>query len=268
MTQALSILSEETKVIVFRVFDEVGCNERAAIWGRVANLIEISPVLFLCSLFDKDMWYSAYLEVNRLDSENERSEPEASQMSDLNFGGLTLAKQTFIRLMIESHKIDKLISLPMRLPFSLLEHVMENSRIDLDKKQEILALISIVWGMPETFEKCDQKTCGTNPTYNAIAHTYKNVPTELLPSFREVSPQIDKEGEETKVKYHIIRPRFSEPAPSKMSNSPDADSFLEIHSHTVQPQPYAPIDEASIKPKRLEFASPHISSGSPGLYRR
>lgn len=217
------------------------------------------------------MWFSAYLEVNRLDLEGKDS---------------ALAKSSYVKLMIESKKIDKLLSLPLDMPLVLLEGVLESTSIAIIQKREIMTLASIVMSDAEQFDRVYKEDTNYATSFAAIARTYENslhkmqifnkgrsiksnsgrVPTSNKPE--EIhNPFVP--GSTLQHSYRVkdlISPdrqvanptqleesKLSDLASSKHSNSPGGESFIEIRSPQGELQHFTPMDERSIRPKRLEF---------------
>jgi hypothetical protein len=228
MTQALPILSKETKVLAFRVFYELECLEQAVIWSRVANLITVVPKLTLSVLIQNDMWCSAFLEVDRVNTDE--------------------ATSCFVKLMIETHRLQTLVSLPLKLSCKFLETVLKETGMEERRRKEVLGLMSIVVGRPDQFKGYNSLPVKASLPYDAVAEVYDRAQEgqAILPCPLSTS--------KPPLEYHVIRPRFSEPLPSKDdSSSSHSESFKEFHSKTLQPQLLSPISTSSIKPKRLNF---------------
>mmetsp|Transcript_18214 Transcript_18214/g.32643 ORF Transcript_18214/g.32643 Transcript_18214/m.32643 type:complete len:223 (-) Transcript_18214:2170-2838(-) len=221
----------------------------------------------MSSLHKKGMWYSNFLEVNRLETELKKFQADGVSNPELLGTELQKAKNYFVKLMVLQKMIKQLVSLPMTLPLDLIHKVVaESELLDESAKQELMALISIVLGLPDQFKAFDSRTSHSNLQYTSIAETYKHATDTHMSSLQGVDQALFQRSAFVPKQYHIIKPRFSEPAPSKMSSSPEGESLFEVHSNPV-PTHLTPLDESSLKPKKLEFTSPHLTAGSPGQLR-
>jgi hypothetical protein len=220
------------------VFEELDCGDKAMIWGKVANLVETAPELLLCSLFSKGLWFSAFLEVDRAESQT--------------------AKSCFVRLMVEQKKLKELVSLPLKISAEAFEEAVTNAVEDVDKRTELLSLLKVVVYGPTELHERGSNEC-TSPSYKAITEVLRLAQEEPLD--QSATDYFKYQGTPALISaLYEPKSKVSESCFSSVLSSPG--SFLDIKIGSQMPS-QAPLDASSIKPKRLNFLSPGSASASP-----